>query len=169
MRPHDLLDVVADHTTATIVGSVLLILGVLAATLWLAGTRPTGDGAHEGGLSKLELQQNAMQARIHAVDEERWQGATLDWSPKAEMPAPQALAAHLSVYELERIAEAEFEQAREKLGAARRAIARFEMERDAAALRQVETDTIQKIRWTGYDPEQPTQEVPREFLEAVRR
>ena len=91
----ELLTLIAAHSTETIVGSVLLILGVLATALWMAGTKPTRDGAHEP-IGKLERQQNAMNARIHAVQEDRWQGATAEWSPMREMPPARPLEAHLA-------------------------------------------------------------------------
>lgn len=165
----DLLDVIGDHATATIVGSLLLIVGVIGGTLWLAGTSPTRDGAHEP-IGELERQENAMSARIHAQREEvKHVGVDERWSWKQEMPPELPLARHIDVYELERIAEQEFEVAREKLGAARRAVARFDMERDAAALRAIETDTIKKVRWVGYDPGEATTEIHWRPEMAVRR
>lgn len=86
-------------------------------------------------------------------------GAHEDWHPKQEFPAPRPLDAHLDVYQRLAIAEERSEMAMYDLMDAREAVARFEMERDARALREVETAVIQKIRWAGYDPKEATQEI----------
>lgn len=147
---------VLNHPVLSIVILAGAVSAVLVAGLILVtrSKQPTGKGAHEP-ITDEERQLNAVRARAH----NRWQGATEEWSPKAEMPAPRPLDAHIDVFELERIAEADVVTAVERLEAARANRLRFEMEADAAKLRAVETDTIKKIRYVNFDPKEATQEI----------